>query len=176
MALRANVRVEGLQQVLKRLRQLPGKLQRRVLRSAVQKGATVVVKKARKLAPLGKGLTPDGRPRDHLRKTIVRTRAKFYPNTGTVLSVAGVEKGKSPHAHLVHDGTKPHAITLTQPLVLNNVVLPPGFVIDHPGSDANPYVDAAVRATRPQVLKTMEVSIVKGIEKETNKLNSGSKA
>jgi len=162
--------IRGLKQVTRRLRKLPGKLQRRVLRSAVQKSGTIIKKAAKKLVPVGEGTTSDGRPREHLKNTIERTRAKWYPKTGTMLVVVGPEKNKGFHAHLVHDGTKPHQIVLTKPLVLNNVVLPPGFAINHPGAKAQPFVDRAVRATRGTVIKKLSDSIAKGIEKETNKL------
>lgn len=160
-------RVTGIKPLLKRLRQLPDRAQRRVLRPAVTKASTPIVKAARRLAPKGTGLTPSGRDRPHLGKTITKTRAKLYHKTGTVMVVIGPEKGQAPHSHLVHDGTQPHAIVLTKPLSLGRVTLPAGFVIRHPGAKAQPFLADAVDATRAQSQAILRRSIVAGIEKQT---------
>lgn len=162
--------VTGLEQVIKRLLKLPDRARRHALRPALGKAATIVAKKARSLAPTGEGMTPDGRPRPHLKKTIKKTRVKYYPSTETLLAVVGPEKNAAPHAHLVHDGTRPHEITLSRPLVLNNVVLPPGFVIHHPGAKADPFLQQAVTLTRGAVVSKLKTEIPKGIEKQTRKL------
>jgi len=160
-------RVSGIKPLLKRLKQLPDRAQRRVLRPAVTKAATPIVKAARRLAPKGTGQTPDGRDRPHLGKSITKTRAKLYRKTGTVLVVIGPEKNKAPHDRLVHDGTKPHSIVLTQPLQLGRVTLPAGFVIRHPGAKAQPFLEQAVDATQSQSQMILQRAIAQGIEKQT---------
>ena len=159
-------KVEGIKPLLKRLRQFPDRTQRRVLRPAVTKASTPIVKKARKLAPVGEGLRPGGQPRKHLAKTITKTRAKLSRRTGTVLVVIGPEKGQAPHSHLVHDGTAPHKIVLTKPLQLGRVVLPPGFTIQHPGAKANPFLANAAAATKSQSEAILRREIGRGIEKQ----------
>lgn len=164
------VKVEGLQPLLKRLQALPDRMQRKVLRPAVTKASTPIVKKARRLAPVGEGLTPDGRERPHLGETITKTRAKVSKKTGSVVVVVGPERNKAPHSHLVHDGTQPHTITLTKPLQLGRVTLPAGFVMNHPGSKAQPFLTDAVAATRSRSESILRQSIASGIEKQTKAL------
>lgn len=165
-----SVQVEGLDEVQKRLRRLPERNQRHVMRPAVRRAGTVVAKVARRLAPKGTGLKPSGAPRTPLRKTIKSTSVKWYRKTNTFAVVLGPEKNKAPHSHLVHDGTQPHEIVLTQPLVLGNTVLPAGFVIPHPGAKANPFMDRAAEASRGQTIAKLRTEILAGIEKQVRKL------
>ena len=158
--------VSGLKPLLRRLKVLPERMQRRVLRPAVTKASTPIVKKARRIAPVGDGTTPDGRDRKHLAKTITKTRAKLSRKTGSVMVVLGPAKGEAPHSHLVHDGTQPHDIVLTRPLSLGRVTLPAGFVIRHPGARAQPFLSDAVAATRTQSQRILKQSIAKGIDKQ----------
>lgn len=166
MARTQSVRIDGIKPLLKRLQQFPDRVQRRVLRPAVTKASTPIVKKAKRLAPVGEGLTPDGRERPHLAKTITKTRAKLSKKTGSVVVVVGPEKNKAPHSHLVHDGTQPHDIVLTKPLQLGSVTLPAGFVIRHPGAKPNPFLHNAIEATRNQSSQILQSTIGKGIEKQ----------
>src|SRR5690606_9552615 len=92
-----SVQVEGLDEVQKRLRRLPERAQRHVMRPAVRKAGTVVAKVARRLAPKGDGLKPTGQPRTPLRKTIKSTSVKWYRKTNTFAVVLGPEKNKAPH-------------------------------------------------------------------------------
>jgi HK97 gp10 family phage protein len=133
----------------------------------VTKAATPVVKAARRLAPVGEGLTPSGGERKHLSKAITKTRAKVYKRTGTVMVVLGPEKGEAPHSHLVHDGTQPHEIVLRHPLQLGRVTLPAGFVIRHPGARSQPFLSDAVETNRNKSRSILKRSIASGIEKQT---------
>lgn len=162
--------IEGVGQTLRNLRELPRAVQNQVLRPAVTRAAQPVLKEARVLAPVGDGLTPDGRQRPHLAKTLRKTRAKVYRKTGTVLVVLGPEKNKAPHSHLVHDGTKSHTIVLGKAAVLKNVILPAGTKIEHPGAKENPFMDDAAAATKGQSKAILEDMIGKGIEKQAAKL------
>jgi HK97 gp10 family phage protein len=170
MARLATVKVKGLKPLLKRLKALPPRVQRKVLRPAVTKAATPVVKAARQNAPAGTGLTPDGRERLPLKKAITKTRAKLGKKTGTVYVVVGPKKHAAPHSHLVHDGTAPHDITLSVPLVLQNTVLPAGFTIHHPGAAPDPFLANAIDATAGQAQQVLRREVGKGIEKEARKL------
>ncbi len=46
-------RIEGLEEVARRMRNLPKKLRRKVLNRALRSGATIVRREARRLAPVG---------------------------------------------------------------------------------------------------------------------------
>lgn len=173
MARLATVKVKGLKPLLKRLKALPPRVQRKVLRPAVSKAATPVVKAAKRNAPTGTGLTPDGRERPHLKKTIAKTRAKVGKKTGTVYVVVGPKANQAAHSHLVHDGTAPHDITLTQPLVLQNTLLPAGTVIHHPGAQAQPFLADAVDATAGRAQSILKREVGKGIEKQAAALAKG---
>ena len=161
------VRVTGLKPLLKALKVLPEKAEKKVLKSAVSKAATPVVKFAKKLVRLGDGLNPDGTQREHLRNTITKTSAKIYKN-GTVMVVAGPKAKAAPHAFLVDLGTKPHLITLTKPWGK----LPAGYVIHHPGAKAQHFMRRAGEAVGPQSQAAMEKGIAVGIEREAAKLAS----
>lgn len=164
------LRVEGLLALLHRLDEFPARIQRRVLRPALTKATTPVVKAARRLAPKGSGLTPSGHEREHLGKTITKTRPKWYSQSGTLVIVIGPEKGKSPHSHLVHDGTAPHPIVLGKAAQLGTVVLPAGFVIQHPGAKPNPFLSNAVDATQERSSTILRTEIAKGIDKQARLL------
>lgn len=168
----ASMRVEGIRPLMKRLKMLPARVQRKVLRPAVTKAATPVLKDAKKRTPLGTGIDPDGNERPNLKKTLKKTRAKLSKKGGGVYVVIGPEAGKAPHSHLVHDGTDPHTITLTQPLVLQNTVLPAGFTIQHPGAQPQPFLADAVEAQARTSQAILKREIGKGIEKEAAKLRA----
>jgi HK97 gp10 family phage protein len=169
MARRMNVSVSGTSATMRNLRELRPSTQRKVLRPAISKGATPLLKAARRLAPVGDGLTPDGQKRKHLAKTLKKTRAKTYKN-GSVIVVIGPEKGAAPHAHLVDKGTKAHTIVLSKPANLGNVILPAGTRINHPGAKASHFMDRASQASSSQVLSIVEKTTAKGIEKEAARL------
>lgn len=164
---KANIQITGMKQLQRNLKLLPEKAQKRVIKSAVTKAATPVVKAAKKLVRLGTGLKPDGSQREHLRNTITKTRAKIYKG-GTVLVVAGPKAKAAPHAFLVDLGTKPHLIKLTKPWKH----LPAGFVIHHPGAKAQHFMDRASQAVGAQSQAAMEKGIAVGIEREAAKLAS----
>lgn len=162
----ADIRVEGDRKLIKKLKTFPAKIQKRVMRPAVTKAATPVVKAARKFAPKGKGLKPDGSKREHLRKTITKTKAKVYKN-GAVVVTLGPRFRAAPHAHLVDLGTQAHDITLTKPWGK----VPAGTVIKHPGAKPVNYMKQAVETTGDAAQSAMEKAIAKGIEKEAAKLS-----
>lgn len=161
------VQITGIKPLLKALKVLPEKVQKKVLKSATAKAATPVVKAAKKLVRLGTGRNPDGSQREHLRKTISKTSPKIYKN-GTVMVVAGPKAKAAPHAFLVDLGTKPHLIVLGKPWRK----LPAGFVIHHPGAKAQHFMDRAIDAVGAQSQAAMEKGIATGIEREAAKLAS----
>lgn len=166
-----SIEIKGVRGTMAALRQLPGASQRAVLRPAVSKSATPVLKLAKKLTPVGDGLTPDGRKRPHLNKTLKKTRAKVYKKTGSVIVVLGPEKNKSPHSHLVHDGTNPHDIKINKTVFLRNGgVIPAGTIVHHPGAKEQPFMDEAGIGARAQSQQILMDMIPKGIEKEAAKL------
>lgn len=164
----ATMQVSGIRQVMRALRQLPEKSRRKVIKSAVSKAATPVVKAAKKLIPLGSGLKPDGTPREHLRKVITKTAVKVFKNGGVAVTI-GPRSRAAPHSHLVDRGTKPHNITLTKPWGK----VPVGTTIRHPGAEALHFMDQAIQNAGPAAKAALEKALAKGIEKEAAKLLGG---
>ena len=102
------------------------KVRRRVMRPA----ARVVALKVRAIAP-----DSGRRHKSKLNKTIrYQTRRA---------GLEGVVAAKAPHAHLVHNGTRPHDI----PIPREN----PHTIAHHPGARAQPFLLDAARQTRGEV-------------------------
>lgn len=92
--------------LLRRLRTLGEKVERKVVRKALSKAATPIARAMRKLAPKGSGKTSDGRERKHLKQTITKSLVRASRNGTSANIKIGPEAKKSPHAHLVEFGTK----------------------------------------------------------------------
>lgn len=162
------IEVTGLKETMRALKLLPERVQRKVMRSAVGKACTPVVKAARKLIPKGDGQNPDGTTRKHLKDTVTK-KVKTYKN-GNVTGIIGPRAKAAPHDRLVDEGTEPHEITLTKPLKLGDAVLPPGFVIKHPGAEPSHYMKRALEQAQGQAQDALEIAVGVGIEREAAKL------
>jgi HK97 gp10 family phage protein len=98
------IKLDGVDALVKRLNALPGKVERKVLRSAVGKAATPIVRAARKGIKKGSGKNPDGTDRKHLKENIGK-RVRTYLQTSTVVAVVGAMGRETPHANIVEGGT-----------------------------------------------------------------------
>jgi len=163
---------KALADLQRKLKNIPLKMQTRELTKIVRAGGTVVVKRAKRIVPVGTGMTTDGRKRDHLRDSLDK-KVKGYKARGTAVSVVGHRSRRAPHAHLVHDGTKPHTIragfrtTSTgqvrpslgsqgfPPRALSNQRRFFGKTVSHPGVRAFPYLQKATDRSRGEVLQKM---------------------
>lgn len=164
----------GLKELQHVLRQLPDKVQRKVVRKALTKAATPILSDARKRVPVGDGLNPDGSTRKNLKKNLVKTAMKVAKgNKAVAYVVAGPRARETPHAWLVHNGTAPHQIILENPLILGNTFLPAGTVINHPGTEPVPFLAQAVNVAGPQSQKIVRDELAVGIEKEAALLAGG---
>jgi len=108
------------------LEEMTPKIRRRVMRPA----ARVVALKVRAIAP-----DSGRRHKSKLNKTI-----RYQVRRG---GLEGVVAAKAPHAHLVHNGTRPHDI----PIPREN----PHTIAHHPGARAQPFLLDAARQTRGEV-------------------------
>jgi HK97 gp10 family phage protein len=120
------VDVRGLQQVLERLRQVPDRLERNVVRGGLRAAGREYVKLIRPRIPIRKGT---------LRKS-VRVSAGRAPRGKVLMHVRAGGQGRFGDAwygRLVEDGTKPHEIK-----PLNRKALSIGGAlrssVSHPGS------------------------------------------
>lgn len=165
---KTHAKVEGLKPVLRRLEKLPERSRRHAMRPAVRKASTPIRKAAKKLIPRGTREGTDNYP--PLNKTL-KTVARWHKPSETIYAVTGPELKKAPHSFLVHDGTQPHEIILSQPVQLSNgVFLPAGFAIQHPGARAQPFMTEAVEATRSKSHQILKKSILENIDKQVKKL------
>ena len=129
--------IRGGAELQARLRELPVKIERNVLRAAIRAGAKVFQDEARRRVPVR-----TGRLRDNIRVSVRLVRGRVL---GTVK--AGGGKNAVWYAHLVERGTSPHVIlpaggTLAgQALAVAGRIL--GARVDHPGAAAKPFMRPA---------------------------------
>jgi HK97 gp10 family phage protein len=112
------------------LEELAPKTRRKVMRPA----ARVVALRAREIAP--------DSGRSHKRKLNKSIRYQTQR-----AGLEGVVAAKAPHAHLVHNGTKPHDIAIPR----EN----PHTIAHHPGAKAQPFLIDAAEQTRDEVERVL---------------------
>ncbi len=149
MAKAGEIQIRGLDEIERRLQQLPEKLRRRHLKDILREGLTLVYDEAKIRAPrrLSKGweafVERGTRLADAIAITISVTAKKA---TGKV----GIDTKKARHGHLLEFGTKPHKIGKIQ----------------HPGSRPRPFMRPAMDAKGDDSLNTMASKLAKAVEKE----------
>lgn len=109
------------------LQQLPVKVEKNIMRSALRAGVAVFRDELKAKAPVKSGA---------LRRSI---RVSTTTKKGFVLARVRVGGKVAPHAHLVEFGTKPHKIEPRngQGLTVGSQVV---SGVDHPGAEPNPFV------------------------------------
>lgn len=168
---RKYAKLEGVKPLLKRLKLLPERSRRYAVRPAVNAAATPVLKTARIFAPVGDGKNPDGSARKHLKQALGKSGVKWERRADLMYVLVGEKAKEAPHGHLVHGGTKPHLIVLKAPVALKNgVVLPAGYVIHHPGTKPNQFLDRALEVNLTKSAGIMKTKLASGIEKQAQKL------
>lgn len=140
-------RFKGGKELQEALNQLPAKIERNVMRSALRQGANVIRNQARQNVPVDDG---------DLKKSIkVSTRARGGKATATLR--AGDEKAF--YAHFIEYGVKPHGVK-------KGADLSRGKLQDgkkHPGFPAKPFMrnalddksDEAIAAVAAQIRKVL---------------------
>tara|TARA_B100000029_G_scaffold50938_1_gene46314 strand:- start:718 stop:1254 length:537 start_codon:yes stop_codon:yes gene_type:complete len=175
VAKKAGMQVSGIEEFRDKLKPLPAKIQSDVALKAVRAASAEVRKKAQALVKshaLGEGLTPDGRTRNHLFKSITN-RAKKYGKDKIPVGVVGTRYKESPHDHLVHDGTRPHVIPVPAPGLLGK--LGRKFKVRHPGARGYPFMEIALERSRGIAQRVMIEKLQKEIAKELAKPSGGKK-
>ena len=111
------------------LNQLPAKIERNVMRSALRQGANVIRAEAQATVPVGKG---------DLRKSIkVKTRSKRGQVSATI-------ETKDFKAHWIEFGTQPHEIKPSKTggvLAFGDTI---AKSVNHPGTQPQPFMQPAV--------------------------------
>jgi HK97 gp10 family phage protein len=142
------------------LTSMSGQAIERILKKAVKTAIKPVLSDAKQSAPVETGM---------LQKSII-SKDKKYSNG--VLVIVGAESKKDPatgrnpanYLHLVHDGTKPHAIAGPCKIGSNWAI-----GIKHPGNRANPFLLRALDKNTPAVLSRFARSIKNSIIRELKK-------
>lgn len=146
--------IVGAKELERLLLTLPDKAHRRVVRKAVNKSTTGMVKAARKLAPASEpsDTDPDA-GREYYRKSL-RKKLKSYFADGVVVSVVGADVSKKFKGH----GNLSH-------------LLEHGHATRGGGrARAFPHLEPAFRATVSSAAAKMTSEIARGIEHEAKKL------
>lgn len=164
------------------LKNIPNKMKTRELSKVARAGSTPVVKMAKRIAPIGRGLRPNGSQREHMKDTIDK-KVRGYKASGKAVAIIGHRSRSTPHAHLVHEGTKPHTITVgvrTDPRgkktpSIGKSGYPPrslsngrrffGKSVRHPGATAFPYLTKALDRSRGESLRKMALKTRQILEK-----------
>lgn len=128
-----DVSISGLKELDQALRELPVKLQRNVLRSALRASAKVVADEAKRMVPVRTGALRDS----------IRVTSRLVRGVPTAKVVAG-SKGKNGvwYAHLIEFGTKSHIIETSTKKSLSiggNAV----EKVMHPGAQKKPFMRPA---------------------------------
>lgn len=146
-------RVRGMKRLRKKLKQLPDKLARKVIRKAVTAAGTPVVKQARQLMknlPHSTGLTPTGATRKRLHRTLTK-KTRTYKRSQTIVGIIGPRAKEAPHASLVESGTRPHEIMAKGRVLAGNGRFF-GRRVRHPGSRGGHHLQRALLMKRSTAL------------------------
>lgn len=91
------VKIDGLKDLERYLKQLPEEIQKRPLRSAVSAGAKVILDEAKSRVPVDTG---------NLRKSLYRYRSRRDSPKGKETFLVGVRKGKAQYANTAYNRRK----------------------------------------------------------------------
>lgn len=138
--------------LLRKLRGMPNKVQDKVIKSSVRKGANVVKNDAKQGAPKDTGLM--------ISKIKVR-QAKKRSRLGQFVMIVKVE---SPAHHLIELGTKDRYPTKSGMLKfeINGVEV---YIKKVKGVTANPFLGRAYEGNREKVMETFKTELNKQISK-----------
>lgn len=137
--------------------ELEPKARRRIMRQAVR----VAALKARALAPASSN-THRGMKMG-VKGKLNRSIAYSVHDRG----LTGKVKAKAPHAHLVHDGTRPHVIPAPKDPIKRKRAFPfyaGGHPIKHPGSRAQPFLVQAGEQVRPEMEQIMRDGVLEAAQ------------
>lgn len=150
--------IEGADELLRRLKQLPSKLHRNILRGALRAGAKKIKEDAERRVPVDTGF---------LKKTIrIRGGSNRMLLSSTV--TAQVVAGSSPtmdafYAHMVEGGTQPHLIeAYKRPLFFGGRY---ANSVMHPGTPPRPFMRPALEQNASEALAETGRYIEKRLDK-----------
>jgi HK97 gp10 family phage protein len=152
----STLKIDGLAQLNKLLKELPAKIETNIMRGALREGSKQFLERARDEVPVKSG---------KLRKSLrISTRSKKGQVTAS-LSAGG--KGAF-YAYMVEFGTASHLI---KPKTKKSLMINGASVasVDHPGSEDKPFMRKAFDAGSADAVKAATDYIKKRLEKEAAK-------
>jgi len=135
--------LRGMKELQAKLKDVHVDISREVYRDVIPKAADMVVQSIRAGAPVNTGTLRDA------------VKSKLYSKLNTVTAM--VRPGRT--AHLVENGTKPHAIPRS------NKKTGARWVWQHPGARAKPFFWRAVEAVEEAVLDLIEKLVGEHLER-----------
>lgn len=93
------LKINGIPEAVEALKRVAAILGPERIQDCLLVGADMIKTRARQLAPVGRGLAPDGSQREHLRDAIFAVKGKMNPAQPSV--IVGVSIKRAPHAHLI---------------------------------------------------------------------------
>ncbi|MCI0349392.1 MAG: HK97 gp10 family phage protein, partial [Acidobacteriales bacterium] len=103
--LKVSVSVAGAREIVAALENIDKSLSNKIVKQAVTKATTPLLRAVRKGAPVGPKKPNNPKAGGLLKKSVTRKVAS-YKQTGTAAAVVGTAYLMAPHDHLVHEGTK----------------------------------------------------------------------
>lgn len=167
------VRVEGLDDAMKRLQAMPRKVHRRVVMRSLKAGSAVLVDAAKESAPRYTGVMANS-----MMAKLKNTRRGAYALIGPRnKSVRG--KNPNEYAHAVEGGAEPHVIMPTKAKSLKFFVPDAGEkligsyryakYVRHPGIAPRNFLRHAAIITFPRAVQAFAAVFGKGVEDEAQK-------
>lgn len=151
---------KGWDEAIKALAKVPEEVAARIKRDGMVRACGVVVGRAKELCP-GPGYPGDDTDAKALRDT-VGFRVVGYDESGAVVGIVGSVRPGGAHAHLVHEGVKPHTVRSKSATLAEGSVYF-GKEVAHPGQASQPYLENAGRDTAGAQQKAIVDSIVAAV-------------
>ena len=152
----SDVKVNGLAALEQALQELPAKISRNILRSALRQGGKVIAEQAKTLSP-----KRTGKLRDSIR---VKTRITAGQPVATI-SAGGNKRGDAFYAQIVEFGSKAHLIKPKKGKALAFAGGAHG-VVHHPGAHAKPFMRPALDSAAQAAVLAFGEQIRKRLTKE----------
>jgi len=133
-----DVKFSGVKEFEKQIKKLTGKAAKKVLKSSLKKGASVIVKEARRNLP-----SQYRTLKKALRSSFRRPKTQFYQTVKIGFTVGGSAKYDGWYAHIVEGGSKAHAINAKTGKMLSIGNGNFAGSVNHPGTPARPFLRPA---------------------------------
>ena len=152
--------LNGLADTIKAMDQLPRDVRKRVLKSAISRGCKILLRKVEATVPVDQGTLKRGMTS----KVGISRKVK-----DAVFGVVGATFGVARHDHLVEMGTKDRRRPKAKK-VLYSKRLGKFFGESTGAMPASHFMERSFNATKSQIEAEIRAKILKGIERDANKV------